>query len=235
MPDTIKTNTTIASAVVVLIATFVLAVVSNYEHYRNPRPSSPIGIYLVVTWIFDVAKSRSLFAIKDGKPLGYMAAVSAALKFSLLVLEVKEKQAWLIEPKAFPAPESTANFFNRLTFFWINSLLLRGYGKPLQEGDLLEVQDQIIGEKNILSFADRWEKCKYILTLFEALLTWRSKINTRTSRMHCSNWLSDIIGEPSHRLFYPVSASVHLTSVSRFCSSVPSDTCRPTTMKTDRL
>jgi ATP-binding cassette subfamily C (CFTR/MRP) protein 1 len=161
MPDTIKTNTTIASTVVVLLATFTLAVTSNFEHYRSARPSSPIGIYLVTTWVFDVAKVRSLMAIEHGKPLGYMTAVSAAVKLGLVVLELKEKRAWLIDSKAFPAPESTANFFNRLTFFWVNPLLLRGYRKPLQESDLLEVQDQIIGEKNLLSFAERWEKCKF--------------------------------------------------------------------------
>jgi ATP-binding cassette subfamily C (CFTR/MRP) protein 1 len=162
MPDTIKTNTTIASAVVILFATFTLAVTSNFEHYRNARPSSPIGIYLVVTWIFDVAKVRSLIAIQQGKPLGYMAAVAAGVKLGLVILELKEKRSWLINPKAFPAPESTANFFNRLTFFWVNPLLLRGYRKPLQESDLFEVQDQIVGEKNLLSFAERWEKCKFV-------------------------------------------------------------------------
>jgi hypothetical protein len=159
MPDTIKTNTTVVSAIINLFATFTLAIVSNFEHYRNPRPSSPIGIYLVLTWVFDVGKVRTLFAIRDGRPLGYMAAVSAIFKFALVVLELKEKRAWLKDPKAFPAPESTANFFNRLTFFWVNPLLLRGYAEPIQENDLFEVQDQIVGEKNLLAFAERWEKC----------------------------------------------------------------------------
>jgi ATP-binding cassette subfamily C (CFTR/MRP) protein 1 len=165
MPDTIKTNTTIVSAVVTLFATFALAVASNYEHYRNARPSSPIGIYLVVTWVFD--------AIEHGKPLAYMQAISAAVKLGLVVLELKEKRAWLVDPKAFPAPESTANFFNRLTFFWVNPLLLRGYKKPLHQGDLFEVQDQIIGEKNLLAFAERWEKCELFVSIHKiaALLT----------------------------------------------------------------
>jgi len=165
MPNTIKTNTTIASAVITLFATFVLAVTSNFEHYRNARPSSPIGIYLVVTWVFNAAKVRSLVAIENGKPLAYMQAVSAGVKLCLVVLELKEKRAWLIDPKAFPAPESTANFFNRLTFFWVNPLLLKGYNKPLNESDLFEVQEQIVGEKNLLSFAERWEKCKFTLSV----------------------------------------------------------------------
>ncbi|KAL5119057.1 hypothetical protein ACEQ8H_002981 [Pleosporales sp. CAS-2024a] len=158
MPDTIKTDATIASAIIILFATFALAVTSNFEHYRNPRPSSPIGIYLVVTWAFDVAKVRSLLAIEHGRPLAYMQAVTAGVKLGLIVLELKEKRTWLLDPKAFPAPESTANFFNRLTFFWVNPLLLRGYRNPLHENDLFECQDQIVGEKNLLAFAEKWRK-----------------------------------------------------------------------------
>jgi ATP-binding cassette subfamily C (CFTR/MRP) protein 1 len=225
MPDTIKTKTTIVSAVVILFATFALAVTSNYEHYRNPRPSSPIGIYLVVTWVFDVAKVRSLLAIKHGKPLAYMQAVTAAVKLGLIVLEFKEKRAWFLDTKAFPAPESTANFFNRLTFFWVNPLLLRGYKKPLQENDLFEVQDQIVGEKNLLAFAERWEKCECVLSKYErVVLTRRSQIHTRISQTRCSNLLFGIIGVPSHRSFCLEYVSARSTSVSRSCFNVPSGT-----------
>jgi ATP-binding cassette subfamily C (CFTR/MRP) protein 1 len=225
MPDTIKTKTTIVSAVVILFATFALAVTSNYEHYRNPRPSSPIGIYLVVTWVFDVAKVRSLLAIKHGKPLAYMQAVTAAVKLGLIVLELKEKRAWFLDTKAFPAPESTANFFNRLTFFWVNPLLLRGYKKPLQENDLFEVQDQIVGEKNLLAFAERWEKCECVLSKYErVVLTRRSQIHTRIIQTRCSNLLFGIIGVPSHRSFCLEYVSARSTSVSRSCFNVPSGT-----------
>jgi ATP-binding cassette, subfamily C (CFTR/MRP), member 1 len=160
MPTTLKTQATIAYVVVNLFATFCLAIASNFEHYRNPRPSSPISIYLVLSFVFDCARIRTLYATESIRTLGIMATVQAVLKFLLLVLEVKEKRSWLRNPKDFPAPESTANFFNRLTFFWVNPLLMRGYKNPLQEGDLFEVQDQIVGEKNLLAFAEKWEKCK---------------------------------------------------------------------------
>jgi ATP-binding cassette subfamily C (CFTR/MRP) protein 1 len=39
-------------------------------------------------------------------------------------------------------------------------MLLKGYKKSIQEEDLFEVQDQIVGEKNMLAFSERWEKCK---------------------------------------------------------------------------
>lgn len=165
MPDTIKTQATVANVMVVLLATFTLAVVSNFEHYRNARPSSPIGIYLTITFIFDLARVRTLYAIQDAKPLANMLLLATLIKFGLLVLELKEKRAWLLNGRDFPAPESTANFYNRLTFFWVNPLLLKGFKNPIQEHDLYEVQDQIIGEKNILALAEKWEKRAFSLGL----------------------------------------------------------------------
>jgi ATP-binding cassette subfamily C (CFTR/MRP) protein 1 len=158
MPTTIKTEATVIAVVVNVLATLFLAVVSNLEHHRSPRPSSPIGTYLVVTWIFDAARVRTLDATEFGGPLRNIAAAAAVIKLCLVILELKEKRAWLRDPKSFPAPESTANFFNRMTYFWVNPMLMRGYSHPIQEHNLPEVQDQIIGEKHLLSFAEKWEQ-----------------------------------------------------------------------------
>ena len=157
MPNTIKTDATIANSFVVLFGTFVLAVTSNFEHYRNARPSTPISIYLTITFFFDIARVRTLYAVQDARPLATMMLVAAILKFAILVLELKEKRAWLVNEKDFPAPEATANFYNRMTFFWVNPLLIKGFKTPIQEKDLYEVQDQIIGETNILALAEKWE------------------------------------------------------------------------------
>ncbi|KAH7122775.1 P-loop containing nucleoside triphosphate hydrolase protein [Dendryphion nanum] len=158
MPGTVKTSASITSVVINLLATFTLAVVSNFEHYRNTRPSSPIGIYLVLSFFFDIARIRTLFQTHDGRPLGSMLLVATLIKFGLIVLELKEKRSWLLNPNEWRAPEYTANFFNRLTFFWVNPMLLKGYSKPIQEHDLFEVQDHIVGEKEILMLAEKWDK-----------------------------------------------------------------------------
>jgi hypothetical protein len=160
MPDTINTDATIACTIVNIITTFGLAITSNYEHYRNPRPSSPVSIYLVLTFVFDSAKTRTLFGIEDGQPVALMLLVGTFIKFCLIVLEVKEKREWLVDPSQFPAPESTANFFNRLTFFWVNPMLFYGYRNEIQEDDLFEVQKQIVGDREMLLLAESWEKRK---------------------------------------------------------------------------
>ncbi|KAF2181846.1 hypothetical protein K469DRAFT_740732 [Zopfia rhizophila CBS 207.26] len=158
MPDTVKTRVAIACVVIDLLATSTLAVVSHFEHCRNPRPSSPIGIYLTLTFFFNIARIRTLFATHGARPLGSMLLVATLVKFALLVLELKEKREMLFDEYKFRAPEATANFFNRLVFFWLNPLLLRGYQSPLQEHNLFEVQPQLVGEKELLGLADKWEK-----------------------------------------------------------------------------
>ncbi|KAF1998927.1 P-loop containing nucleoside triphosphate hydrolase protein [Amniculicola lignicola CBS 123094] len=158
MPDTVKTSATVGMIIINILATFILAIVSNFEHYRNSRPSSPIIIYLIVTWFFDIARIRTLWATQNARPLGSMLVLATLTKFSLLVLEAKEKRNSLLDQERYRAPEYTANFFNRLVFFWVNPLLLKGYSKPLQEYDLFEVQNQIIGEKEMLALVDKWDK-----------------------------------------------------------------------------
>lgn len=165
MPNTVKTNATIACVVISLLATFILAIVSNFEHYRNSRPSSPIGIYLVLSFVFDCARIRTLFQTRDARPLGAMLLVATLVKFALIILELKEKRNWLLNPNEFRAPESTANFFNRLTFFWVNPMLLKGYSNPIQEKDLFEVQNQIVGEKELLALSEKWDKCMLTINI----------------------------------------------------------------------
>ena len=159
MPDTVKTRAAIACVVVDLIATFMLALVSYFEHYRNSRPSSIIGIYLTVSVVFNAARVRTLFATDGARPLGIMLLVATVIKSSLLVLELKEKREMLIAKEEFNAPEATSGFFNRLVFWWLNPLLLRGYKTPLQEDSLFEVQPSLIGEQELLALYDKWEKC----------------------------------------------------------------------------
>lgn len=89
-----------------------------------------------------------------------MLLVATFIKFCLIVLEVKEKREWLLDPSKWPAPESTANFFNRLTFFWVNPMLFFGYRNEIQEQDLFEVQKQIVGDREMLLLAESWEKRK---------------------------------------------------------------------------
>lgn len=160
MPGSVRTSASIACVVISIVATATLSACSIFEHYRNPRPSSIIEIYLLLSLVFDIARVRTLFATEDARSLAWIALASLPIKFVLLILELKEKTSLLLENCERPAPEYVANFFNRLVFWWINPLLLSGYSRPLQEAGLFNVDPYVGDERELQKLADIWESCR---------------------------------------------------------------------------
>ncbi|KAF2814016.1 P-loop containing nucleoside triphosphate hydrolase protein [Mytilinidion resinicola] len=159
MPETVKTRAKVACTVFSIIATGMLGLVSHFEHYRSLRPSTIITTYLTVSAVFDAARTRTLWATNGARPLAIMLLIATLIKVFLLGLELKGKQAWLIVKES--SPEATSGFFSRLTFWWINPMLLRGYRTPLQESGLFELQPALVGEKELLGLFEKWETSPY--------------------------------------------------------------------------
>nr|KAG5700435.1 hypothetical protein BaRGS_010348 [Batillaria attramentaria] len=57
-----------------------------------------------------------------------------------------------------PSPEVTASFPSRLTFWWINWLVLRAYRKGLVEEDLFDLHPRDKSQRVVPQFQDAWEK-----------------------------------------------------------------------------
>ncbi|KAF2500059.1 hypothetical protein BU16DRAFT_578086 [Lophium mytilinum] len=159
MPETVKTRAKVACTVFSIIATGMLGLVSHFEHYRTLRPSTIITTYLTVSAVFDAARTRTLWATHGARPLAIMLLIATLIKVFLLGLELKGKQAWLVVKES--SPEATSGFFSRLTFWWVNPMLLRGYRTPLQESGLFELQPALVGEKELLGLFERWETSPY--------------------------------------------------------------------------
>lgn len=160
MPSSVRTSASIACVVTSIVATGTLSACSIFEHYRSPRPSSIIEIYVSLSLVFDVARVRTLFATKDARSLAWITLAALPTKFVLLILELKDKTSSLPDKDGKPAPEYVANFFNRLIFWWINPLLLSGYSRPLQEADLLNVDPYVGDERELQILADKWDSSK---------------------------------------------------------------------------
>ena len=155
-----KTSASIACTVISIVATGTLCACSVFEHYRSPRPSSVIGIYVSLSLVFDIARVRTLFATEDARSLAWINLAALLVKFVLLILELKAKTSLLLDKYGRLAPEYVANFFNRLLFWWINPLLSSGYSRPLQEADLFHIDPYVGDERELQELADRWESRK---------------------------------------------------------------------------
>ncbi|XP_059143338.1 multidrug resistance-associated protein 1-like [Physella acuta] len=57
-----------------------------------------------------------------------------------------------------PSPEVSASFPNRLSFWWINGLVMRAYRKGLKEDDLFELHPRDKGERVVPQFENAWQK-----------------------------------------------------------------------------
>jgi ATP-binding cassette subfamily C (CFTR/MRP) protein 1 len=121
---------TIAANTLGILDAIALCVLSLVEHRQSIRPSSIISLYLLFSVAFDAVQCRSLWLLPEGQKLHTIAAVfsvSAAFKVGILVLEAKEKRAFLVPPWNQAPPESLSGTINRSVFWWLNSLFLRGY------------------------------------------------------------------------------------------------------------
>ncbi|KXS10818.1 hypothetical protein M427DRAFT_61533 [Gonapodya prolifera JEL478] len=68
------------------------------------------------------------------------------------------KDAGESKAKPNPTPEPKANILSKVTFHWLNSLLLLGYRRPLAEGDLYDVPHYQTVDAITNRFAKEWQK-----------------------------------------------------------------------------
>jgi ATP-binding cassette subfamily C (CFTR/MRP) protein 1 len=55
-------------------------------------------------------------------------------------------------------PESNANIFSRLTFWWAGNLMKLGYKRPLEKDDLYVLNNARLAKNVINDFEKSWEK-----------------------------------------------------------------------------
>ncbi|KAF2177348.1 hypothetical protein K469DRAFT_755155 [Zopfia rhizophila CBS 207.26] len=136
-PSAAKTRASIPNAVLTVLGSFVLCILSYVEHNRNVQPSFLTNVFLFFTLLFDVARARTLWLHRyNGNAIAVAFTVSVAVKTVLLVLESMEKRRFLRPDYATYPLEATSGIFNRSFFWWVNSLLRRGFSKLLLIDDL---------------------------------------------------------------------------------------------------
>ncbi|OIW32628.1 P-loop containing nucleoside triphosphate hydrolase protein [Coniochaeta ligniaria NRRL 30616] len=149
LPHEPKTSASIPSAVISLTSALALLLVSRVEHQRALRPSTLICLYLLITILFDIAQTRTLWLVH---PTNYALAVvySVALtaKALLFMMEASEKRKYL---------KSEYESF-RSIYWWLNRLLFQGLRGILSLADLFPLDEGLASEPLITRFELRWKK-----------------------------------------------------------------------------
>jgi hypothetical protein len=169
-----RTRTTLAAAIVALISTLALALLSYTEHTRAVRPSTIIGTFLLSTLLFDIAHARTLWLRAPlyysssaesniSNAIAYLAVATCVVKGCVvLVLEALEKRRSSLRDRfrAYP-PEATASIFNRGFFWWLNPLFRKGYGRELDVDDLFVLDKHLKAEYCFGRFQAAWGASEY--------------------------------------------------------------------------
>lgn len=148
-------------------------------HIHCIRSSGFLALYLILTLLVDVVKSRSYFLRSELGTLGGIHAVIAALRLALLLLEEKSKKSLIIdkEVRDFSGREATSGYLTRASLLFLNPLFIAGYYHKLNNDDLMHLGLDFSSKKLHTRFKKHWGKRKERPTryglIFACLHTWR--------------------------------------------------------------
>ena len=162
-PAATRTRASIAAAAVSTISTCASCLLSSFEHSRTLRPSSLLGLFLLLTLLFDIVHTRTLWNRADNginHTIAYVSLAAVVAKASVLTLESLRKARWLSPPFRSAPPEATSGLWDRSFFWWLNPLFRAGYGRVLYVDDLFRLDKHLASSYWYPRFCAAWERGK---------------------------------------------------------------------------
>lgn len=138
----IETSVSLAAASLGFVGALALSVLSYLEHRRSVRPSTIILTYLVFSIAFDAVQCRTLWLLRE-VVLAPVFTTTLACKVLVFAFELAEKRHILLSPWNELGPEATSSAISKSFFWWLNSLLLRGFQANLSTDTLFDIDDDM--------------------------------------------------------------------------------------------
>lgn len=118
-----------------LLASIGVGLLSTVGHQRLLRASKLLVLYLLITGFRDILSISRPVAARPNY-LEQITTTVGIVRLLLLLIECTSKRdIFLPQFKALP-PIETSNFFSVALFWWINSLLMKGHKRMLQDDDI---------------------------------------------------------------------------------------------------
>lgn len=138
------TRVSLAESCMRLADALVICVLSLAEYPRTVRPSTILCVYLALSAVFDAVQIRTLWLLGDDSRLvAALSSASLAIKLTILTFESQGKQSLLKDPYNKLGPEDLSGIFSRVSFWWLNSLLWRGFKTVLVPAELFQTDSQL--------------------------------------------------------------------------------------------
>ncbi|KAE9377881.1 putative ABC multidrug transporter [Stipitochalara longipes BDJ] len=146
LPSITRTRVSLASTILALGDSCIIAVLVYTEHKRSVRPSTLLSAYLAVSTLLGLAQARSLF-------LQHRLGSTALAGLSIAILATKLTLLLLEEASAF---ESTSGPINRSVFWWINKPFIKGFQNILQVGNLGSIDGKFTSDQLLSRLSPVW-------------------------------------------------------------------------------
>lgn len=118
---------------------------------------------------------RTLYMRGSAPKIAPVVSASMGCKLILLLIESWPKTSYL-KPTVDPlGPVDVAGPLSRAFLWWLNSLLLRGFGNILSLPDLYPLDQDLYAEKLRAKMQVSWEKSKWDDNIIEIRLTRSSR------------------------------------------------------------
>lgn len=156
----LNSKVAIAAGVLTIIDGLAAAALSFTEHSRSIGPSLLLSAFLILSTIFHAVRLRTLWMKPVGLPIASLSTASLALKLLILILEEQSKRRWIIGDKETWSSEETAGLSNRIGFYWLNVLLLKGYSAALSIAKLPIIDSKLLSESLWERIGHKWKTGK---------------------------------------------------------------------------
>ncbi|KAI8257462.1 ABC transporter [Colletotrichum sp. SAR 10_77] len=145
-------------AVLGLLASLAVSLLSWLEHDRSVRPSFVLSTYLFLSVLLDTARARTLWMLGPNQTIPAIFTCTLALRAVMILLESTEKRRILVPQHKGYSKEVTSGTFNRSVFFWLTSLFINGYRNILKLEDLYPLDPKLASEPLYKKLAHAWDQ-----------------------------------------------------------------------------
>ena len=207
MPDS-RVQTTLASSILCSIGALFIGAVLYAGHRYSPSPAIPLSIYLSVTLLLDMAKTRSFFLREGIDDIAALSVVTLAAKLAIIVAEEVPKTRY-IDKQRFPSlsGEAVGGFWSRSMLVWVNDTLLIGFKRRLEVEDLPPMGPTFSSERLYNEFLPIWRKRKVSGNTLSVSVLTLSTENKSSKLALPTAW------------FRLLSLDIVVTAIPRLCSS----------------
>ncbi|XP_056392341.1 multidrug resistance-associated protein 1 isoform X2 [Hyla sarda] len=149
--------------ITMLLATFLI----QYERIKGEQSSGVLINFWIIALLCAILifRSKVLHALKPDASIDVFRDVTFYMYFLLVLVELV-LAAFPDHPPLFservndpnPCPESSASFLSKITFWWISSMMVQGYKRPLEAKDLWSLNKEDTSTEVVPVLAKNWEK-----------------------------------------------------------------------------